>query len=450
MFQDNPDQFDTNEIDVRYVERGCLIVWTESSQYDLENEDKLKEDCIQFTKNMFQKCSLDSTETTNIKVNVKFSKTCQDSLQTKDDRSDYLHCGTCRQEFSTINTFISHKKECIRNRKINKQKQKDILKTDISKKTEDVALKTSGPIAENENIPSEIRLMSDKTSVPLYLKLLESGCEKKRDIRLVVVGMKGSGKTSFIKRLLNEDCTHVSRTNGIEVHRIRYNANSDDDVWKRLDDNKETSELHARLLKPYQETLISQNKGINKPSEESSAHKSIIKSLKRNESKQSEADSLAVVTESQVETPVTKEHQVTFSVATTSHDQTKILQLEQASREIETMLKSEVDLDDKEEYATLLLWDFAGDEEYYHTHQTFLSPDAIYLVFTKLNNVDDKEALDLFRLWMDSIHCYSTMNEKTNAYKDNTRIQEDLDPPVFIVGTWKDAVTSETEEVNWL
>ncbi|CAG2238648.1 ZFHX4 [Mytilus edulis] len=128
MFQDNPDQFDTDEIDVRYVERGCLIVWTESSQYDLENEDKLKKDCIQFTKNMFEKCSLDSTESTNIKVNVKFSKTFQDSSETKDDHSDYLQCGTCRQEFFTINSFISHKKECIRNRKISKQKQEDISK----------------------------------------------------------------------------------------------------------------------------------------------------------------------------------------------------------------------------------------------------------------------------------------------------------------------------------
>lgn len=91
--------------------------------------------------------------------------------------------------------------------------------------------------------------MSDKTSVPLYLKLLESGCEKKRDIRLVVVGMKGSGKTSFIKRLLDEDCTHVSSTNGIEVHRIRYNANSDDDVWNRLD-GRILNTIISRISRP--------------------------------------------------------------------------------------------------------------------------------------------------------------------------------------------------------
>ncbi|CAG2212300.1 unnamed protein product [Mytilus edulis] len=30
-----------------------------------------------------------------------------------------------------------------------------------------------------------------------------------------------------------------------------------------------------------------------------------------------------------------------------------------------------------------------GDEEFYHTHQTFLSQDAIYLVVTNLNEADD-------------------------------------------------------------
>ena len=53
-------------------------------------------------------------------------------------------------------------------------------------------------------VPTEIKLMADKRSVPLCLKLLESGSEKKRDIRLVIVGKKGAGKTSLVKRLFNE------------------------------------------------------------------------------------------------------------------------------------------------------------------------------------------------------------------------------------------------------
>ncbi|CAG2237691.1 unnamed protein product [Mytilus edulis] len=60
--------------------------------------------------------------------------------------------------------------------------------------------------------------------------------------------------------------------------------------------------------------------------------------------------------------------------------------------DLEKMLKSDVNSHDKEEYATLLFWDFAGDEEFYHTHQTFLSPDAIYLVVANLSEADNKEA----------------------------------------------------------
>ncbi|VDI42603.1 Hypothetical predicted protein [Mytilus galloprovincialis] len=112
------------------------------------------------------------------------------------------------------------------------------------------------------------------------------------------------------------------------------------------------------------------------------------------------------------------------------------------------MLKSNVDLHDKEEYATLFLWDFAGDEEFYHTHQTFLSPDAIYLVVTKLNEADDKHAQEMFQLWMNSIHCYCRLDDQKNKAESNTgemherMIAKDdcLDPPVVLVGSHRDKV----------
>ncbi|VDH96875.1 Hypothetical predicted protein [Mytilus galloprovincialis] len=89
----------------------------------------------------------------------------------------------------------------------------------------------------DDNVPIEIKLMTDKNSVPLYLKLLESGSEKKRDIRLVIVGKKGAGKTSLLKRLFGEEIHNreLTSTNGIEIHRIRCNANSDDGKWNKLD-----------------------------------------------------------------------------------------------------------------------------------------------------------------------------------------------------------------------
>lgn len=89
----------------------------------------------------------------------------------------------------------------------------------------------------DDNVPTEIRLMSDKKSLPLYLKLLESGSEKKRDIRLVIVGEKGAGKTSFLKRLFEEEIGEVTSTNGIEIHRIKCLAESDDGKWNKLEGN---------------------------------------------------------------------------------------------------------------------------------------------------------------------------------------------------------------------
>lgn len=78
--------------------------------------------------------------------------------------------------------------------------------------------------------------MADKKSVPLYLELLRSGSEKKRDIRLVTVGKKGTGKTSLLKRLFGEGISHgdVPSTNGIEIHRIRCKANTDEGIWNKL------------------------------------------------------------------------------------------------------------------------------------------------------------------------------------------------------------------------
>lgn len=98
-----------------------------------------------------------------------------------------------------------------------------------------------------EEIPIEIQLMADKRSVPLYLKLLESGYEEKRDIRLVIVGKKGAGKTSFVNRLFNEgniaasmtslgdSKESITSTNGIEIHTIKCPVKYDEGRWNKLD-----------------------------------------------------------------------------------------------------------------------------------------------------------------------------------------------------------------------
>ncbi|XP_071143940.1 uncharacterized protein [Mytilus edulis] len=283
---------------------------------------------------------------------------------------------------------------------------------------------------EDDIVPTEIKLMADKRSIDLYLKLLQSGNELKRDIRLVVVGKKGAGKTSLIRRLFGEDIQDVNSTNGIEIHKIKCKAKSDDGIWNKLDGNNEDTESHARLRKHLHEKL-QDNETIGEPVEPNIAIKDSTQATSFDESKESKA---VPQQPKMIKSPESAEPPVTSQQSNQSS--------EWAKGDIEKM--SKVNFDDKEEYATLLLWDFGGDEEFYHTHQTFLSSDAIYLVVTNLTEANDKEAQDLFKLWMDSIHCYSRLENDKNESDDKMRSLEDLDPPVVIVGTWKDAVDSKT------
>ncbi|CAG2215626.1 unnamed protein product [Mytilus edulis] len=166
--------------------------------------------------------------------------------------------------------------------------------------------------------------------------------------------------------------------------------------------NYEETELNARLLKPYEEKIASEDSSAII---EEAAHKTFTNTTSPTVVTQVEPPVVTqveppVVTQveppvvTQVEPPVVTQVEPQASqVANIYFEQQQSLSLEKAHKDIKSMIeKLKVDLHDKEEYATLLLWDFAGDEEFYHTHQTFLSQDAIYLVVTKLNEADDKNA----------------------------------------------------------
>ncbi|XP_063417381.1 uncharacterized protein LOC134699914 [Mytilus trossulus] len=311
-----------------------------------------------------------------------------------------------------------------------KEEVMEYLQTVMSEKSSGV---TAEQGREGNMVPTEIKLMADKRSIDLYLKLLESGSEKKRDIRLVVVGKKGAGKTSLIRRLFGEDITDVTSTNGIEIHKIKCKAMSDDGVWNKQEENNEDTQTQARLLKQYVGQLEDK-----RPFESHRDMKGNTPVTSFDDSKKSEMES------DQHKTMKPPEAAIPVSEPPDApHQPNK--SSDQAAKNFETMLSAEskIDVHDKEEYATFLLWDFAGDEEFYHTHQTFLSQDAMYLVVTKLNEADDHNAQALFRLWIDSIHCYSRLEERNNT--SDKKPLGDNDPPVVIVGTWKDAVTSETD-----
>ncbi|CAG2203997.1 unnamed protein product [Mytilus edulis] len=115
-----------------------------------------------------------------------------------------------------------------------------------------------------------------------------------------------------------------------------------------------------------------------------------------------------------------------------------------AKDELLSIIGSAVDLQDEDGYANLTVWDFAGDIEYYNTHQTFLNSEAIFLVVANLHDIDDTVSYGTFNFWMDTIHCYGSINNKTEAVLLEGA-HNLLDPPVIAIGTHKDKFQDEEQ-----
>ncbi|OPL33497.1 neuralized pats1, partial [Mytilus galloprovincialis] len=115
-----------------------------------------------------------------------------------------------------------------------------------------------------------------------------------------------------------------------------------------------------------------------------------------------------------------------------------------------------------EDFAEVALLDFAGQYEFYATHQAFLNKHAIYLLVIDVSKnmkglmtceVVDENFLDLSEIpfedigeyinfWMDAIHCYGDEEQEI----DNTK--EAL-PSIIVVGTCCDKLQIDKETRKW-
>ncbi|KAJ8302319.1 hypothetical protein KUTeg_021306 [Tegillarca granosa] len=86
---------------------------------------------------------------------------------------------------------------------------------------------------EESTIPQEVLTM-DKEWIDLYKQSLIKGKEKVHNIRVMVVGPEGVGKTVLTKRLLKHyvDITQRQSTNGIDVHIEKCGTRISDGTWE--------------------------------------------------------------------------------------------------------------------------------------------------------------------------------------------------------------------------
>ncbi|VDI67387.1 Hypothetical predicted protein [Mytilus galloprovincialis] len=91
------------------------------------------------------------------------------------------------------------------------------------------------------------------------------------------------------------------------------------------------------------------------------------------------------------------------------------------------------------------LWDFAGQKDFYATHQVFLSKCAVYLLVTdslefstaENQGLDVEGSAEYVCFWFDAIHCYWSTTKKGR-----------LDPPIIVVCTNEDRFKEPSERTK--
>ncbi|XP_063420669.1 probable serine/threonine-protein kinase pats1 [Mytilus trossulus] len=107
-----------------------------------------------------------------------------------------------------------------------------------------------------------------------------------------------------------------------------------------------------------------------------------------------------------------------------------------------------------QQYADCGFWDFAGQKDFYATHQTFLSTNAIYLLVADISkDLTNKTFKDMVEnefdtsgeyidFWLDNIHSYAVNDENIASETDT------WNPPVIIIGTKVDKLQNEEQKLE--
>ncbi|XP_052086073.1 uncharacterized protein LOC127723463 isoform X2 [Mytilus californianus] len=312
---------------------------------------------------------------------------------------------------------------------------------------------------------------------------LKGECGKLHFARLVFVGKNGVGKTSLMRRLLwkeKEDVTLTQSTDGIEVEKCNINiANGKWSPCNKIDDDL-TRLIHQvykdkilNVERATAETVIDQEPFSSDTDESKSvSDKELSKSSDDSDyiddlnddtdSDSTESDDTARkgIIRPDIHSVISdnKDNYVTVEVdlklenvndrkinSYPSGNLSDPVNDENINEMTSTIMKSYLE-STKEEQDDMLafcwLWDFAGQKDFYATHQVFLSKCAVYLLvtdsleFSTVENqgLDFEGSAQYVSFWFDAIHCYWSTTEKGR-----------LDPPIIVVCTNEDQIKEPLE-----
>ncbi|XP_071147607.1 uncharacterized protein [Mytilus edulis] len=296
-----------------------------------------------------------------------------------------------------------------------------------------------------------------------FKKLVEeSKSEKRYFVRIMIVGKESAGKTCLLRRLLNESISDVPSTDGVDIVVRRCKINIEDGKWtigQEIDDKQERMD---RALSPNGKTQMddiesTKRTKVSTKSTQSEINVLVNKSIDVNNGYPIDitADDLA----ENRDDAAMQVDQINYSTinhpdntASNKTDKKNGMKINMDNNQ-SSLLVMPVDLmanvftkstakPQRNLYALCELWDFAGQKEFYATHQAFLTSSAVYLVVAEMKDdifseekktkcsADFQHIGEYIDFWFDSIHCHRTTNEL-----DSNR---HYDPPILLVFTGKD------------
>ncbi|KAH3779421.1 hypothetical protein DPMN_157224 [Dreissena polymorpha] len=285
----------------------------------------------------------------------------------------------------------------------------------------------------SDQLPEDVQQLDPK-AITLFYKALKDGKEKVNNIRLMVLGMCGVGKTSLVKNLIRDFRKKLSEplsTEGIDVHRCKLTTDGD---WF-LDKELKVVRYEYRMQKVVTKNT---NPATSANDEIASSHDLFVNT---------------VTSSKDHETQTQSEPLQTIKEKIALHKEDDIVGLKFAKMMVETSSdhseKRKALLDESKNEVTVSVWDFAGQPQYYSTHQFFLNKRSIYIVVMDMTkelkdavgdseeigiwcgSVDDCTYLDIFKFWLNAIHMNSDYQSKTQQRKT-------IKKTVILVGTRKD------------
>ena len=294
----------------------------------------------------------------------------------------------------------------------------------------------------------------DIKSMITYFQALEEGSEKDYNIRLMLLGHFGVGKSTLAKRLLHESIDDVSSTEGIETLVQKARIDIDTGEWIVVRPEHDHNFIEERLVH-----VVRENSRSESQSHTAEANVRVNDGYATIDDEQmSDTEMYDTVSDVQMRR---KQRNDTHKEPTSSRrrflsegdapnktkkETTNALRqsLKDLPMERRRRIASIVKRSSKEgkQQGYISIWDFAGQYIYYATHQVFLATNAIYLLVLDMSkDLDDiidvgdhptgssermgRKVKNYIELWLQSVHT-----------KKSGEIGEL--PAIILVGTHKD------------